>query len=241
MHAERSEIDSRAMGRSVFALRSVDSTMDWTTFEATELIPHRPCYVSARLPADGLREIHYLERHGFQYIETQLRLALRLFRPFPVPELPYVYERVTDAALLPEIHALASSAIVMDRVSLDPELGPQLSAARYAAYLDQSFAAEDEAVTRLRDASGRTVAFRSHRRTAPDKVLCLLGGIHPADQGLGLGPLIACHEFNAFFADGVRECVTHISAANLPIFNLEAARLGFRAQASLVVLRKVYR
>ena len=41
-------------------------------------------------------------------------------------------------------------------------------------------------------------------------------------------------------ADGIRRAVTHISAVNYPIFNLEIGGLGFRVAAAFAVLRKVY-
>jgi hypothetical protein len=130
---------------------------------------------------------------------------------------------------------------VHDRFTIDPALSPGISGARYRRYVEKSFVAPDEAVWRLYDpASKQTLNFRTHRVTGRGEALLLLGGVHPEFKGLGLGVIASYFCFNQMRRDGFRRAVTHISAINYPVFNLEIGNLGFRVNAAFAVLRKVY-
>jgi hypothetical protein len=57
---------------------------------------------------------------------------------------------------------------------------------------------------------------------------------------MGLGVVASHFCFNQMRRDGIRRAVTHISAINYPVFNLEIGSLGFRVNATFAILRKVY-
>jgi hypothetical protein len=67
-----------------------------------------------------------------------------------------------------------------------------------------------------------------------------LGGVHPEFKRLALGVIASYFWGNQMRRDGFRRAVTHISAINHPVFNLEIGSLGFRVNATFAVLRKVY-
>jgi hypothetical protein len=65
--------------------------------------------------------------------------------------------------------------------------------------------------------------------------------VHRDYKSLGLGMISEYFEFNELMRKGIRKGITHISAANYPVFNLEIAQLGFRVLAVFAVMRKTYR
>ena len=137
---------------------------------------------------------------------------------------------------------IAGTTFVEDRFSSDPLVGKPGSGERFRRYVLKSFRAEDEAVYRLLDPSnGRALAFNTHRYLSDDEVLFLLGGVHADLKAVGLGAANDYFLFNELMSKGVRRGTTHISAANIPVFNLEIGRLGFRVTAVYAILRKVYR
>ena len=241
MKVERIEVDSAVLGRSVLALKDLTSADDLAAEEVRYLEQFRPVYVSCRVPLEDLVTIHRLEHRGFQLIECQIRSTIRFARDYDVSRYPYVYEQVKTREVLAEVLDIASRTVVHDRFTIDPAVAPGISGDRYRRYVEQSFTAPDEAVWRLYDpVSKQTLNFRTHRITGPGEVLLLLGGVHPEFKSLGLGVIASYFCFNQMRRDGFRRAVTHISAINSPVFNLEIGNLGFRVTGTFAVLRKVY-
>lgn len=241
MKVERIEVDSAVFGRSVLALKDVTPADDLAAEEARYTQQFRPAYVSCRVPLEELATVHRLEQHGFQFIECQIRSTIRFARDYDVSRYPYEYQRVATREALDEVLDIAGRTVVHDRFTIDPAVSQDISGARYRRYVEKSFAAPDEAVWRLYDpASKQTLNFRTHRVTGPGEVQLLLGGVHPEFKSLGLGVIASYFCFNQMRREGFRRAVTHISAINYPVFNLEIGNLGFRVNATFAVLRKVY-
>ena len=236
------DIDSAVLGRAILELRGpVDDSL--AAVERAYLDAHQPRYVVCKVPIEDVAAIQRLEDHGFRFVETQLRLTFRLRRPFDTGAAPYVFERVTTQDALAEVLAIAGDTFTDDRFLVDPALpdARQISGARYQAYVRQSFARADERVYRLvNPATGRTIAFKTHRRVADDEALMLLGGVHADYKGAGVAPLNAYHEFNELIRDGVKRFTTHVSARNYAVMNLEIGGFQYRIKQSFIVLRKIY-
>ena len=241
MKVERIEVDSVVLGRSVLALKDLTSTDDLAAEEVRYLQQFRPAYVSCRVPLEDLATVHRLEQQGFQFVECQIRSTIRFARDYDVSRYPYHYQRVTTREALDQVLDIASRTVLHDRFTIDSAVRQGISGERYRRYVEQSFAAPDEAVWRLYDpASKQTLNFRTHRVTRAGEVLLLLGGVHPEFKSLGLGVIASYFCLNQMRRDGFRRGVTHISAINYPVFNLEIGNLGFRVNATFAVLRKVY-
>jgi hypothetical protein len=242
MKATLIPVDSAIWGRNVLSLSEIDPCDDLSAAEAAYIAEHRPAYVSVRLPLEDLAGIHCFERLGFSFMECQLRIAMRFKTDFDVSRYGYEYQRVTALEELEEVLQIACAAIVHDRFSIDEGIPDGFSGRRYEAYVRQSFKNEAEEVWRLFDpAQNLTIGFRTHRRTSADEVQFLLGGIHPEMKALGLGVISSQYCFNQMRRDGVKRAVTHISAINKPIFDLEVTHFGFRYKQAFAVLRKLYR
>jgi hypothetical protein len=241
MKANLIPVDSAVWGRNVLSLSDIGADDDLAAGEAAYVAEHQPAYVSVRLPLEELATIHRFERLGFSFMECQLRIAMRFKADFDVSRHGYEYQRVTTAAELDDVLQIARAAIVHDRFSIDEGVPSGFSGRRYEAYVRQSFENEGEEVWRLFDpVQNLTLGFRTHRRTSADEVLLLLGGIHPEMKALGLGVISSHYCFNQMRRDGVKRAVTHISAINKPIFDLEVTHFGFRYQQTFAVLRKLY-
>lgn len=242
MKVERITIDSRVLGRDVLAIQDLDPRVQFPAFEAAYLREFAPAYVYCKVPIEDLYAVQYLEDQGFRLVECQLRCAVKLQRPFPVAAFRgYAFEPVTCEEDLAEVLDIAAATFVHDRWRVDAGLAPELAGERYRQYVRNSFQDPRESVYRLRDReSGRVLGFKTHRDVAPKEVLFLLGGVHPDFKNQGLGLINEYFEFNELMARGFRKGITHISAANYPVFNLEVGGLGFRVLTTFAVLRKLY-
>ena len=242
MKAELIPIDSQVLGRNVLALQDLDTRLPFPEFEAGYLREWAPGYVYCKVPLERIEQVHHLERNGFNLIECQIRSAVKLRKPFNLDLFgQYAFAPVTREEDLAEVLDIAASTFVHDRWRADPFLPPDLAGERYRRYVRNSFQDPRESVYRLLDReTGRTLGFKTHRAVSEREVLFLLGGVHPEFKNLGLGLINEYFEFNELIARGFLKGVTHISAANYPVFNLEIGGLGFRVLTTFAVLRKVY-
>ena len=241
MKIERIAIDSRVLGGNVLAIQDFDPAADFAAFERGYTADHAPVYVSAKVPLERISEVHALEDAGFHLAECQIRSMVKLRKLYDVSAFSYDFERVVREEDLDPVLDIAATTFVHDRFSTDRSIDPAVSGARYREYVRQSFVSPDEAVYRLIDREGRTLAFKTHRYVSGTEVLFLLGGVHRDYKSLGLGMISEYFEFNELMRKGIRKGITHISAANYPVFNLEIAQLGFRVLAVFAVMRKTYR
>lgn len=241
MNVERIEADSRVFGRNVLAIVDFDPAADFAVFERGYVDEFYPAYVSSKVPLERVSDIHALERSGFNFIECQIRAAIKLRKPYDVSKFQYDFEQVTHEEDLQHVLQIAGSTFVHDRLKVDQAVASEISGARYGEYVRKSFHSPDEAVYCLREhASGRVVAFKTHRYVSSTEVLFLLGGVHPELKNAGLGLISEYFEFNTLIGKGIQRGITHISASNYPIFNLEIGRVGFRVLGTFAVMRKVY-
>jgi len=241
MRVEQIEVDSAVFGRPVLSLHELAPTDDLAAVEMRYVEQFRPIYVYCRVPLEELAVIHRLEQHGFRLVECQIRSTVRFDQDYDVSRYPYVYERVQTREALDPVLEIAEKSVEHDRLSMDSAVPSGISGERYRRYVEKSFSAPNESVWRLFDpASNQTLNFRTHRVTSPQEVLLLLGGVNPEFQGLGLGAISSYFCFNQMRRDGFRRGVTHISAINYRVFNLEIGGMGFRVNATFAILRKVY-
>jgi hypothetical protein len=240
MKVERIGIDSQVLGGNVLAIQEFDAALDFVAFERGYIEAHHPVYVSAKIPLERIADVQALETAGFHLAECQIRSTVKLRKPYDTSAYPYSFDRVIREEDLAEVFEIAETTFVHDRFTVDRAIDPAVSGARYREYVRQSFHARDEAVYRLVDRDGRTVAFKTHRYVSGTEVLFLLGGVHSDYKNLGLGLINEYFEFNELIRKGIRKGITHISATNYPIFNLEIAQLGFRVLTTFAVMRKTY-
>lgn len=241
MKAMRLDIDSRVLGGNVLTISDFDPETEFADFERRYVEEFHPIYVSCKIPLERISEIQILEGQGFGLIEGQIRALVKLRKMHDISRFPYVFEPVTREENLTSVLEIAGATFTHDRFSMDPRLTPGVSGARYREYVRHSFRSPDEAVFRLVDrASDQVVAFKTHRYVSEREVLFLLGGVHPDYKNLGVGLINEYCEFNMLMQKGIRFGITHISASNYPIFNLEIGNLGFRVLTTFAVMRKIY-
>ncbi len=235
---ERLVVDSDALGRNVYSLTGAVSEDEFISASVAAAGEGESWYIVTKLPADAIATVHAAERAGFRYVETQLRMTLRLRTGFDVSKYPYDYVRVASEEEFAEVAYMARTTIEHDRFSRDPILGSEVSGGRYERYLRNSFDSATDEIWSVRSRkTGQLLTFRSHRLVDETEVMLLVGGVHPAYKDVGLGVVSSHFCFNALRAAGFTNAVTHISASNLPILNLEVGSLGFRVTDAFVVLR----
>ena len=234
------EIDSEIFGLDVWDLVGAKSIDDFTEAIAILGNSKRQSYVSCKIPIKQISDIHAAERAGFEFVETQFRTVLGLRESHDTDKYPYDYIRVETEAELIAVQSIAESTIEHDRFSLDPMIGKNLSGTRYKKYLEQSFQRSDDEIWCVKSrSSGEILTFRSHRILSDKEVQLLIGGVHSNYKDVGLGVISSHYCFSHLKAAGYSRAVTHISAANLPIVNLEIGHFNFRVADTSVVLRAV--
>lgn len=242
MKVDLIEVDSKVLGGNVLAINDFDPEIDFAKFEQDYVEDFSPIYVSCKIPLERISEVQILENQGFGLIEAQIRASVKLRKMHDVSRFSYDFEPVTREEDLTSVLEIAGTTFAHDRFSTDPRLAPGVSGARYREYVLHSFRSPNEGVFRLVDrATGRVVAFKTHRYVSENEVLFLLGGVHADYKNLGLGLINEYFEFNMLMQKGIRLGITHISASNYPIFNLEIGNLGFRVLTTFAVMRKIYR
>lgn len=242
MQITKHEIDSKVLGRAILEL-SGPYDGELARLEQDYVRAHQPLYVVYKAPIEDVASIQALEDHGFRFVETQLRLTFRLRKPFDTGKTPYVFERVTTEDQLRGVLEIAGNTFTDDRFLVDPKLhdAAKISAARFVAYVRQSFERSDERVYRLvNPATDQTVAFKTHRLVSPDEALMFLGGVHADYKNAGMAAINAYHEFNELIKNGVKRFTTHVSARNYGVMNLEIGGFQYRIKQTFVVLRKIY-
>lgn len=235
-------IDSAVLGATVLSLDAITASNDFEAIEAEYVAQHRPAYVSSRVALEDVVLILKLQDCGFRFIETQLKATMEPQRSFDTSAYPYTYSRVETPEDLDAVLQVAAAGIRHDRFSIDPDMPRWYSAARYAAYLRQSFESDNEEIWQLRsNLSHKPVAFRSVRRMADDTVVLLLDAVSPAVPTLGVGMIATQFFLSEMFQRGIRSLVTHASVIHLPEFAVEFTGFGFRLIKAYAVLRKIYK
>lgn len=241
MHVFLNDIDSRVFGQNVLSIEQFSLEDNFASFECAYQQMYNPLYVSCKVPLENISDIHNLENHGFQLIECQIRSQIKLRQHYDTSAFPYLFEEVTSEEQLPEVMEIARTTFVHDRLSIDPAIPSHISGERYQQYILKSFTATDEAIYRLIEKeTGKTLAFKTHKYLDANNVQFLLGGVYPAYKKLGIGVVNAYFELNLLRNKGIRRGITHISAINYPVMNIEVSHLGFQVIGTFAVMRKIY-
>src|SRR5262245_48500050 len=117
---QRNSIDSDLLGRAVLELRELNAEVDFSELECGYRREYDPGYVVCRLPAEDLKTTHFLEDHGFRFIEFQMRLRGTIRKTFDTSSYGYTYTPVTGGPDLDAILEIAGEIFEHDRFSRDP-------------------------------------------------------------------------------------------------------------------------
>jgi hypothetical protein len=245
MEARKDEIDSEILQGAVLAITDFDGTRDFAIFEEEYRRRENPIYVTCKIPAEEIGNVHLLEDQGFRFVEFQMRLRGRITRTYDTSSCGYKYLRISGERDLHAVLDLASSIFEHDRVSRDPFFqewgGRNISGERYRRYVLKASRSDNEHVYKLVNAlTGEIVGFNSHRMLSPDGALLLIGGVRKEYRSSGAGAINDYFLLNELRSKGVKVIHGHVSGVNYPILNLEVRGMGFRVVSSAVVMRKIY-
>lgn len=232
------------MGKNVYSLEINPglTTDEFDAFEKLFIEECNPFYVSCKLEVNHYEEIHILQNAGYSLIEVQLQSKINLRKEIPVSTEGYSFQLISKQKDLLKILEIARTSITHDRFSIDQRIVQGFSGERYAKYVEQSFNSSNEEVWGIvKNDSQEIVGFRTHKIIDNSKVLLLLGGVSPDLIGLGIGPVSWSLCAEELKSRGFVSAITHISASNYPVFNMEFGFFGFKLQKTEAVFRKIYR
>ncbi len=240
MHVNKVEIDSQAFGKNFLEIRDYDSSADFGAFEAGYIKEYTPFYVSCKMPIENIKDIQALGKHGFEFIEYQVREQLGLKKAFPVIK-PYQFELVDNDADLQKVLEIADTTFEHDRFTIDPLLPKSFSGERYKAYVMKSYLAEDEFLYKcFNGTTGEILGFKTHKIINGNEAIMFLGGIDNKYKRSPIPVINGYLELNELLRKGVKKVTTHISGSNYGVQNLEIKEFGYKVTNGFVVLRKIY-
>ncbi len=244
MIVQKEEIDSQAFEQSVLQIKDIDCHEDFVGLEREYQEKYHPLYVYAKVEIEKIPEIHFLERHGFCFIEYQLRMTKKL--PQKLYDTTLFDDVVAMEEVLPEeniepILELADTIFKTDRIYIDYMMGKEFAQKRYRAYIQKSQQSPEEQLVRFFDKRTQDlISFHTHKQINPTTVIHFLGGVAPKYQCTGACFACEYHLFNHFIKQGIKKIITHISGSNYPIMNFEFKTIDFKPEQAFVVLRKIY-
>jgi hypothetical protein len=235
--------DSKVFGKNFLEINEFSRDEDFIQFEKDYLGENHPFYVAVKIPIEDLPDIHFLEKMGFNFIETQIRETLRLKNSYnPIAFYPYKLEQVTDESDLDAVLEIASNTFRHDRFSLDPMIPKNFSGNRYKFLVQQSYEQQDEFVYKfLNSQTGEILGFKTHKILSDHEALMYLGGITEKYKRSPLPAINGYLELNELFKRGITRVTTHISGSNYGVLNLEVKEFGYKVAQVFMVLRKIYR
>ena len=250
MKIVKNEIDSKAFGSPILEIQGLNiseySDFRFSDVENSYLRHHAPFYVFCKVPSNDLAHIHFLEQHGFNFVEFQFELSFHLKKKRDTSLFNFDYCLVKNKEDLVAVSELATSIFSgIDRYSSDPLLVKlklsDCTGERYRQYLIKSYNATDEYVYKfVNRETMEIVGFSTHRRIGSDKVILYIGGVKREYAKTGLGAVNDFFGYNLLIDEGVRRGITHFSGSNTPIINLEMVGLGHKVVQSSAVMRKIY-
>ena len=240
MKINKIEIDTLATGKNIMEITDFSKEPGFLEFEKDYIQRENPFYVYTKIPIEELDTIHAVEKSGFQFVETQLRMTHKLKKKYPVSK-QYEFKEVINQDDVKKIQEFAVTTFVDDRLAIDPLMDSKIAGKRYSQYISSSFEIKDQKLYKLMDTkSKQIVAFKTHKYLENNEVLLLLGGVVPKFKNLGVGLINGFAELNELRLKGNQRLYTHISARNYPIMNMEIGAFGFKVVQSYLVFRKVY-
>lgn len=201
---------------------------------------HASFFAQARITPDS-RLSQMLERHGFYFVETALRVSIALakpsaldaFRVAPEAVLPRRY--ATDTLALRPLEArtghdidavlaIAAESFVDDRFHHDHQCPTEVADRRYRLWTADLLADASVHIDllTLREAPIGFMARRGEH--------LLLAGFARRYAGAGLGQYLWLRVLDGMDRSGLRRAHSVVSANNIPVLNLYT-RLGFRFSA----------
>ena len=233
------DVDSLVFGRPTYSADSIVNNLEDLLKFKSQLSAITSGAVSCKVPAENVNLINELESDGFRFQETQLQSKVKLRDYSDQVHGAYEIRIVSNENELREVQELAKSAFSKDRFSVNSDIGEVLSGQRYSQFVEKSFTSKDEEVFGLYEIGNtKPLAFRTHRITSDEDILFLLGGVSPLFQGMGLGAIAWLKMSTLLCSRGFKRAITHISAANLDVLNLEISQFHFKVTKSLIVLSK---
>lgn len=192
---------------------------------------------ACRLDHQRLREIAWLGRRGFRFVETMVYPRYDDLSRLPAVGNPRAIT-IADAApeQLEAIQAIAAAAFVTSRFVIDPWIAPELGARRYRTWVSNSFADPAHRVlTALID--DQIAGFFIVEERKDGGAYWHLTAVAPAFQGRGVGKALWARMMDWHRERGSTRIDTAVSGHNLPVLGLYGG-LGFRMRGSDVTLHR---
>ena len=229
--------DTKVIGKNVIEINNsfdIDKKV-YNEFEANLSLLHSPYMLFCKVPINDINRIHFLEEYGYRYIETQFHILKRIQEKYKI-HLGIEYSPIEDKDLA-SILDIAKTTFDTDRYSIDPFIGKTLAGERYSNWILDSI--NNEKYQLFKYISDNDIVGFHFIKVEDEKAFGLLGGVKQEYKSTGIGFYINLMFNNLLYDKGIKTLDTHISAANMDIFNIDIY-MQYKIKDVMVVLRKIF-
>ncbi len=221
------------------SLRDINYMNIFNNMENNIINNSNDIYICAKIPASDITMINFLELHGYTYIETQFEITARL-KPSKIDTMGFILKEVTELSELQIVLEIASTTFKVDRISVDPQLSPNLSSLRYTEFVKNSFFDAQQRVMGLINIhENKIVAFKTHKIEDKDKIRFLLGGVANEEKNKGYGYILNVLETEYLLRKGYKVGIGHVSSINIQALSIDLKVFGYKINNIFIVLRKI--
>ncbi len=182
-------------------------------------------YLVAKVAARNYPAIAALQKEGFTFIESLVRIDSDLSKGAVIPEkcrrlVKNIGWHEASAEETEKTLAVIRKGEIFatDRISLDPYFSREAAGIRYAYWIEDILSAGDSDMT-ITEYLGENVGFfvTQHKKTYSSPVL---SGLYPEYMDCGMGFVNSCCVQLDLYNKGVKRSMAHISTNNANMLNI---------------------
>ncbi|MCB9016501.1 MAG: hypothetical protein H6541_11940 [Lentimicrobiaceae bacterium] len=237
------KVESKLFGRKVLVLDAETTPEEYVAGLDKLIADEQPWYMNRLCEANDLSTIHAFEDLGFRFVE------LRMFRDLRIENMQmgshsfFPYEAVLlDEESLPAIYEIIRGYPADDRFSRDPLIPAGTSLKRLELYMKKSITnTRNEFIYGLvNHHTGELAGFRNGEFTSKKTVRYFYRFMAPTHNTPAYASMLEAAVIDALVKRGAGMVEAITSGLNVEEINEAFSTLGFRAQKTMVLLRKIF-
>jgi hypothetical protein len=236
-------VETELFGRKVLVLDEGTTPDEYSAGLEKLIQDEHPWYVNRLCDANDLKTIHAFEDLGFRFVE------LRMFRELKIENMQmgshsfFPYEAVQlDEDSLPALYSIIRSYPADDRFSRDPLIPAGTSLKRLELYLKKSITTvKNEFIYGLvNHHTGELAGFRNGEFTTKKSVRYFYRFMASTHNTPAYASMLEAAVIDALVKRGAGRVEAITSGQNVEEINEAFSTLGFRAEKTQVLLRKIF-
>jgi hypothetical protein len=202
-------------------------------------------YSVVKVPSDNINLVHNLEEVGYKYIESQFNISVATSELGKMDEkwMKVIkntnYKKVENRNDLEIILLnIAAGLFEKDRISLDENLGKEISSLRYTNWIKDLYKNKNAEIFYLLE-NNRKAGFFVIQKDSVNTNYSVIAGIFEPYQGRGLSVALIYYYLKLASVIGAKQTITSFSSNNLSMLNTFTRTVSFKVLNVFYVLKKI--